>query len=338
MDDSGILGYCRRLDMKTGVLTRTFTLRAASGKELEFKIRRLVSLTNKHLAAISYTVTPLNFSGPIRILSAIDGNVSNMVAEDDPRVGAGFSGRVLSVTGCSAENTSLRMSSRTGNTAFTVACAAEHSLFPAESCTVTPVIEDTLCALSIEVNLEQGKPFTLEKSIGYADDKFCSTEEALAAAERAAKAGAAQGFEALITEQTAYLKEFWDSADVVIEGNEELNQAMKLNLFQLLQSVGRDGRTNIAAKGLSGDSPTSRISTTIPKTASTPHPWQVPGCAWSTDSPVCVQTAAPRFSIPSCRKSLPATASSSVTAKAFWKFPLTAPAAASNGFQAPPSQ
>ncbi|MGI5856401.1 MAG: glycoside hydrolase family 65 protein [Candidatus Merdivicinus sp.] len=253
MNNDGILGYSRRLDMENGVLFRDFTLRTASGKELAFHIKRLVSLTNKNLAAISYSVTALNFSGPIRILSAIDGDVTNMVAEDDPRVGAGFSGRVLSITSQSAGESSLRMAARTKNTRFTVACAAEHTFSPAGACTAVPVREEALCGLSFEVDLTQGTPFVLEKFIGYADDKFCPTEEALRTAEAAAKTGAEKGFSALLSEQRAYLREFWDSADVVIEGNDELNQAMKLNLFQLLQSVGRDGRTNIAAKGLSGE-------------------------------------------------------------------------------------
>lgn len=253
MDSDGILGYSRRLDMENGVLIRDFTLRTASGKELAFHIKRLVSLTDKNLAAISYSVTALNFSGPIRILSAIDGDVTNMVAEDDPRVGAGFSGRVLSITSQSAEGSSLRMEARTKNTRFTVACAAEHIFSPAGCYTIEPVRKEILCGLSIEANLVQGTPFVLEKFIGYADDKFCPTEEAILTAENAAKTGAEKGFAALLSEQHAYLREFWDSAEVVIEGNDELNQAMKLNLFQLLQSVGRDGRTNIAAKGLSGE-------------------------------------------------------------------------------------
>lgn len=253
MDSNELLGYSRRLDMENGLLSRDFTLRTASGKELAFHIKRLVSLTDKNLAAISYSVNALNFSGPIRILTAIDGDVTNMVAEDDPRVGAGFSGRVLTVTGKSAEGTSLRMSSRTKNTRFTVACAAEHTCTPAEGCKVSPVREDTLCGLSLEVELKQGTAFTLEKFIGYADDRFCSTQEAVDTAEAAAVRGAKKGFAALVEEQKAYLKDFWNSADVCIEGNDELNQAMKLNMFQLLQSVGRDGRTNIAAKGLSGE-------------------------------------------------------------------------------------
>ncbi|HBG02579.1 MAG TPA: hypothetical protein DDW87_13600, partial [Firmicutes bacterium] len=45
----------------------------------------------------------------------------------------------------------------------------------------------------------------------------------------------------------------WDDTDVEIEGDQALQQGMRFNALQLLQSTGRDGQTNIAAKGLSGE-------------------------------------------------------------------------------------
>ncbi|HCD10322.1 MAG TPA: hypothetical protein DEQ01_08350, partial [Thermoanaerobacter sp.] len=41
--------------------------------------------------------------------------------------------------------------------------------------------------------------------------------------------------------------------DVIIEGDKALQQGIRFNEFHLLQSVGRDGKTNIAAKGLTGE-------------------------------------------------------------------------------------
>jgi len=61
------------------------------------------------------------------------------------------------------------------------------------------------------------------------------------------------GFDALCTEQAAYLADFWEQADVEIAGDDALQQGMRFNQFHLLQSVGRDGKTNIAAKGVTGE-------------------------------------------------------------------------------------
>ena len=47
--------------------------------------------------------------------------------------------------------------------------------------------------------------------------------------------------------------EYWKSADVVIENDAQLQEGIRFNLFQLLQSAGRDEHSNISAKGLSGE-------------------------------------------------------------------------------------
>jgi alpha,alpha-trehalose phosphorylase len=60
------------------------------------------------------------------------------------------------------------------------------------------------------------------------------------------------GFDGLFAEQTAYLTEFWRNATVEIGGDESLQQGMRFSEFHLLQSAGRNGKTNIAAKGVTG--------------------------------------------------------------------------------------
>ena len=54
-------------------------------------------------------------------------------------------------------------------------------------------------------------------------------------------------------EQKEYVEEFWRTADVIIEGDNALQQGIRFNLFHLMQSAGRDGKTGMGAKGLSGE-------------------------------------------------------------------------------------
>lgn len=56
----------------------------------------------------------------------------------------------------------------------------------------------------------------------------------------------------VITDQISFMDKFWNNSDVVIEGDSEAQLSLRFNIFQLLQSVGRDGKRSIAAKGLSG--------------------------------------------------------------------------------------
>ena len=62
-----------------------------------------------------------------------------------------------------------------------------------------------------------------------------------------------QGYQRIIDQQKQYLKEFWEDVAVDIVGAPELQQGINFNMFHLLQSVGRDGFTSIAAKGLTGE-------------------------------------------------------------------------------------
>ena len=60
------------------------------------------------------------------------------------------------------------------------------------------------------------------------------------------------GWEGLLDEQRAYLDEFWDAADVEVDGDAELQQAVRFGLFHVLQAGARAERRAIPAKGLTG--------------------------------------------------------------------------------------
>ena len=62
-----------------------------------------------------------------------------------------------------------------------------------------------------------------------------------------------QGYIEAEREQKEYVEEFWRTADVIIEGDDALQQGIRFNLFHLMQSAGRDGKTGMGAKGLSGE-------------------------------------------------------------------------------------
>ena len=62
-----------------------------------------------------------------------------------------------------------------------------------------------------------------------------------------------QGFDALVARQRDIFTGFWHHADIDIAGDPRLAAALRLNLFHLFTSAGRDGRSSAAAKGLTGE-------------------------------------------------------------------------------------
>jgi len=101
----------------------------------------------------------------------------------------------------------------------------------------------------------QGRPgeqLRLVKLLAYGWSSLRSRQslrDQVAAALRSARYS---GFDGLIEEQRAYLDEFWDSADVEVDGDAEIQQAVRFGLFHVLQSGARAERRCIPAKGLTG--------------------------------------------------------------------------------------
>src|SRR5262249_24252953 len=60
------------------------------------------------------------------------------------------------------------------------------------------------------------------------------------------------GWDGLLAAQRAYLDAFWERADVELEGDTELQQAVRFGLFHTLQAGARAEQRAIAAKGLTG--------------------------------------------------------------------------------------
>ena len=99
-----VRSHTRILDMRAGTLTREVVWTSPAGHTVKVKSVRLVSLTQRAIAAISYTVTPVTLAGepsgeepadspggePVRVvvLSEIVANEEIPVAAADPRAAA----------------------------------------------------------------------------------------------------------------------------------------------------------------------------------------------------------------------------------------------------------
>jgi alpha,alpha-trehalose phosphorylase len=245
----GVRAWERTLDFRTGVLARTVEWETAGGKRLRIASRRLVCCTRKHVAAIEYAVTPLNFAGKVRIEADIDALVTNLQAGDDPRVGSALTGPSLIETAREVGDQDVLLLQRTRHSGFTLATATDCVTSGAD------IVGVELAGLghAFEADVAQGATFTLVKYVAYASSRDMDAD-AVGPHARAELARARQaGFAQLADEQADYLARFWQDADVAITGDDALQQGVRFNQFHLLQSVGRDGKTNIAAKGVTGE-------------------------------------------------------------------------------------
>ena len=105
----------------------------------------------------------------------------------------------------------------------------------------------------VPLSAKEGECVTLDKFICYSTSLDMEKEKLEAFVQDELAAAKSEGYEKLKEQQKSYMQDFWKTADVEIKGNEELQQGLHFNLFHIIQSAGRDGKTGMGAKGLSGE-------------------------------------------------------------------------------------
>jgi len=252
--------YERVLDMREGILERRVLWETAIGKQVLIESRRLVSLQYRHVAAISYQVTILNDDAPVIISSEVVGEQENQTGLDDPRQGRGFTYKVLLPQGHQTSDQRLVMSHRVCNSGMTIACGVDHCID-----TAAPFSTETSCdgdngKVVFTVDAKRKQPIQIFKFITYHSSRSAEPKELSTRAVRTLDRIVDKGFDDLVLAQKNYMDDFWQRSDVQILGNtektgrhaNELQQAMRWNLFQILQASGRAEGTGIPAKGLTG--------------------------------------------------------------------------------------
>jgi len=246
-----VLESCRVLDMRAGTLERRTVYRVPGGR-LTLRALRLVCQARPGVAALRWRLTA-DTACDLELIPALSGDVTNRIVTDDPRVGSGLTGRVLSAP-CvrrQAGASALSLSQHTQNSGLALGCAMDSEIRPAAE--ARPWQTDWEAGNAYALRLAAGEELEMTKYIAYAWGEASGEAEYAAAAAARAEAARAAGFEALLREQRAALDAFWEAVGLEIAGDDALLLGMRFNLFQLYQAAGRDGRTNVGAKGLTGE-------------------------------------------------------------------------------------
>ncbi len=260
LPDASLMLFERTLDMQAGTLDRKLLWETPSGKQVFIESRRLVSFEHRHLAAISYQVTVLNAEAPVVISSELAGNQLNQIGQNDPRQARGFNGSPLVPRLHYGSECRMVLGHQAKNSAMTLACGVDHVI--ETECPYSLEIEcgENLGKMVLSVDAQPGKPIHLVKFIAYHTSGSAPAAELCERTEWTLNRALKHGFDALVTSQQRYMDDFWSRSDVQIEENPsstrrpkgELQQALRWNLFQILQAVGRAQAAGVPAKGLTG--------------------------------------------------------------------------------------
>ncbi len=241
--------FVRELNMKEGYLSRRFVAVMENGKELQVESVRFVSMKRQEIGAIRYSVTPLNFSGSIRVVPYLDGDVQNKDSNYDEKFW-------LEVEKSAASDLSY-LTLKTKKLDFHVTSVMTFDVYKdGEKLEFEASVSEREKFVSAEAafEVEQDATLTIYKYVANVTSRNYGLGQLVEAGKKTLEEAHAVGFDTLRQEQADAWAEKWKGSDIIIEGDVSAQQAIRFNIFQLNQTyTGEDDRLNIGPKGFTGE-------------------------------------------------------------------------------------
>ena len=242
--------YRRQLDMRAGILRRTYRVTDDKGRTFRCMSSRLASMAMRNIGFESYLITCENFTGVLNAESFIDCNVYN--AKDNPNdrtrhfIPKGETGGGLYVE-CS-----------TSDGSYVVGIASEMSAARISGGRqIGAYARDFGGFLTQSIEVDVGKPgcaISMERYVSFCTSREVSGIEVKSRAKRYLSAAAAYGSSAFLSAHENEMARLWDMADVVIAGDPEADRGVRFCLYTLICCVNpADERVSIGARGLHGE-------------------------------------------------------------------------------------
>ncbi|MFT3873702.1 MAG: glycosyl hydrolase family 65 protein [Nocardioides sp.] len=264
LSSADLLEYDRTLDFRTGVLTRQLCWRTPSGRRIRVVSRRMVSFTQKHLAVMTFEVTPLDGRGPVQISSQLlnrqDRELEHPAIETpggtiaDPRKAEKIGRRVLipAVSSIDEDHGRIRLGYRCAESGMTLGVVVDHEISaPVDIRTQAHIAEDE-GKMIYRLQLEAGQTVTLVKTASFHTAQHVPPRELIDRCERTLDRAAEEGLQRQFDDQRAWLDAYWQRSDVELPDRPSLQQATRWNLFSLAQASARAEAQGIPAKGVTG--------------------------------------------------------------------------------------
>lgn len=235
------------LNMQEGILRRSYVW-SKENTEIRFSFKRYVSIVQKELAVIEVKAEILKGSATVKFDSYLDGDVEN---EDS-----------------NYEEKFWIERQRDSNEKSYLTTDTIENPFGTEQFTVTTMMQNLaegnshretrnqhmLVGETIDFELNEGEQALITKLVTVVTSRDIAAEQQVQEASSLLDAAVLKGTEQLEAEHKTAWAERWSKADVKIEGDDESQQGVRFNIFQLFSTYyGNDSRLNIGPKGFTGE-------------------------------------------------------------------------------------
>lgn len=240
-----IRDFTRRLDMRSGLLTRSFVWQTKQKKEIKLTFERFLSMEHSMIGVQKITMEALNFDGEIELCLGEDfGTVHKMYKTAYWEcLGRGTTEHEIEMLGRTKNTKQLVYSS----SKFEVDAESEEDISIGEQDVTKKFVLKLVKnqpkeAVRIAVNVS-GKGKVAEQTDSFLEIGRLEKEKSRSFS-----------YESLLKENQAWWQRVWNHSDIVIDGDEENQQGIRFCIFQMFQTYhGAKVGDNIGAKGLTGE-------------------------------------------------------------------------------------
>lgn len=252
IENCSILEFSRVLDMKHAMLVKRFLLEDKKGRQTLVEGICFVSRANVHRMAVKLYVTPINYDGIIEVENIVDGSVINFA--DAPRFKVKHTYLVanerLTENGVYIECATRDNHLHVGTGAFLDAERNGKSVIKTRQ--FYAFGEQTIEFQDFDA--EQGVTTEITKYASIYTERDLPKYELHSAVKNEIDAFVERGFEQELAEHFKVYEEMWKEADIQIQGDFDLDRAVRFNIFHLMSTGNEhDDRVNVGAKLLHGE-------------------------------------------------------------------------------------
>lgn len=242
--------FRRELNMKNGLLSRSFTATLADGKKVKVDSKRFCSMAHGEIGAIRYAITPLNFSSKVTVSLHVDADVVNKDSNYDEK----FWEEVYK----DASEGKAIVTAQTKKTFFHVTTGITYTVESEGKKVNLDRINiekrEKFAGNVIQFDLKEGKEVVICKYGAILSSENHPKDKLVEACHEVLAEALTKGFDKLLEAHTKVWAHKWEECDITIEGDVAAQQGIRFNIFQLTQTyTGEDERLNIGPKGFTGE-------------------------------------------------------------------------------------
>ena len=246
-----LVSHERVVDFRAGTLHRAVEWVSPAGQRVRITSTRLVSLSHRSVAAISYAVEPIGGPAEVAVQSELRANERLPPPSHDSRATTNLTAPLRSESR-SAQGGHALLVHHTLRSKLRMAAAMQHLVEAPDGYRQVTEGGPDLARFVVSVPLKAGQQLRLVKFVAYGWSALRSQTALEDQVEGALHAAELTGWAGLAAEQREYLADFWNRADVQLDGDPEVQQAIRFGLFHVLQAGARAEGRAIPAKGLTG--------------------------------------------------------------------------------------